>query len=101
MAITHSVFFRLKHGTGSGEEKEFFRKSLDILVPIPGVKDFQVLKQTSTKADFDFGFSMVFENEEAYQAYNNHPDHVRYVEQIWLKEVDSFQEIDHQPLPGF
>lgn len=94
MAITHSVFFNLVHAQGSDEESEFFEKSLELLRLIPGVQGFTVLNQTSPKCDFAFGFSMVFASQSNYDSYNNHPDHARYVSEIWLKEVENFQEID-------
>lgn len=93
--ITHSVFFNLHHAPGSAEEQDFFAKSLRILTPIPGVLDFTVHRQTSPKAPWQFGFSMKFTSQNAYDSYNNHPDHLDYVNSIWLKEVSSFQEIDH------
>ena len=37
---------------------------------------------------------MEFENEILYQQYNSHPDHVYFVQQYWLNEVDDFLEID-------
>lgn len=101
MAITHSVFFNLVHPEGSQEERAFFDKSVKILAPIPGVDGFQVLEQTSQKAPFRFGFSMQFATQKQYDSYNNHPDHVNYVEHIWLSEVSDFQEMDHIPHPDF
>ncbi|QBG49292.1 Dabb family protein [Verrucomicrobia bacterium S94] len=94
--ITHSVFFKLKHPAGSAEEAAFLTEAQKLAV-IPGVGNFQVLKETSPKNDFAYGLTMTFENQAAYDAYNNHPDHVAFVQQIWLKEVEAFQEIDHVP----
>ena len=37
---------------------------------------------------------MVFADQAAYDAYNEHPAHVAFVEQRWQTEVDSFQEYD-------
>ena len=52
----------------------------------------------SPKNDFDFGFSMVFADQAAYDSYNVHPDHVRFVRDRWVPEVESFLEIDYVPL---
>ncbi|WP_348534499.1 Dabb family protein [Pontiella agarivorans] len=94
--ITHSVFFKLKHPSGSAEEAAFLAEAQK-LAAIPGVGTFQVLKETSPKNEFTYGLTMLFKDQAAYEAYNNHPDHVAFVQQIWLNEVETFQEIDHIP----
>jgi hypothetical protein len=38
---------------------------------------------------------MEFADEAAYRAYNDHPDHVAFVEGRWLPEVSDFLEIDY------
>ena len=95
--IRHTVVFSLKHEAGSAEEKAFLDAAL-ILKAIPGVQKFEQLRQVSPKADFDFGFSMEFADPSAYEAYNTHPDHVAFVRDRWMPEVDHFQEIDYLPL---
>ena len=95
--ITHSVFFKLAHENGSVEEAEFLRKAAE-LANIPSVGQFKVLRETSPKNGFDFGLTMVFTDQAAYDAYNNHPDHVAFVQDVWLKDVADFMEIDHVPL---
>ena len=92
--IIHSVFFRLNHESDSEGESSFFKKA-SLLETIPGVTDFKVLKEISPKNPFRFGFSMEFYDQAAYDAYRNHPDHVQFVQQIWLSEVAEFQEIDY------
>jgi hypothetical protein len=39
---------------------------------------------------------MVFANQADYTTYNNHPDHVAFVQNRWLKEVSDFLEIDFE-----
>lgn len=92
--ITHSVFFKLMHKKGSNAETEFLTKGV-ALASLPGVGNFQMLNETSSKNNFDFGFSMTFSSQQAYDAYNAHPEHVYFVQEIWLKEVTEFQEIDY------
>ena len=96
--ITHSVFFTLHHPENSPEEAAFLEDSFQILSTIPGVEQFQVLRETSPKNPYRFGFAMKFENQAAYDDYSAHPDHTAYVENRWLKEVENFQEIDHQKI---
>ncbi len=92
--ITHSVFFRLHHEAGSAAEAKFFAASAP-LASLPTVKNFQRLKQTSTKNNFTHGFSMQFENQKAYEAYDSDPIHAAYVRDIWIPQVADFMEIDH------
>lgn len=92
--IRHTVVFKLKHGIGSKEEQAFFDAS-QVLISIPGVENFEMLVQVSTKNEFDYGFSMEFANQDAYDFYNQHPDHVDYVKNIWKKNVLKFMEIDY------
>jgi|GEM_PF-202533 len=93
-AIKHMVIFDLKHEKGSEEAKRFLQNGVRMLGPIPGVEEFKALNQISPKNDYTYGFSMVFENEQAYENYNNHPVHVDFVENLWKKEVTRFLEID-------
>jgi rhodanese-related sulfurtransferase len=92
--IVHSVFFTLQHEAGSSEEAAFFAKAQK-LVAIPGVENFQVLKEVSPKNPYRFGFSMEFADQADYDGYNTHPDHVSFVQDVWMKEVAEFQEIDY------
>jgi hypothetical protein len=56
------------------------------------------LAQVSPKNDYRFGFSMEFANLAAYDAYNTHPDHVAFVRDRWIPEVEDFLEIDYTKL---
>ena len=68
--IRHTVVFRLKHAKGSVAEKKFLADA-DVLATIPGVKNFEKLRQVSRKNSYAFGFSMEFDNQAAYQARKN------------------------------
>jgi len=57
--IRHTVAFRLRHAAGSAEEAAFLADALR-LNEIPGVQNFERLKQVSDKSEFAFGFSMEF-----------------------------------------
>ncbi|MDF2722303.1 MAG: Dabb family protein [Paenibacillus sp.] len=98
MSIIHSVIFNLKHEPGSADEQRFLQDGREELTSIPTVRSFQVLRQVSPKNDYAFGFSMEFEDEAAYEAYNVHPQHVAFVENRWQKEVTRFLEIDYRAL---
>jgi hypothetical protein len=92
--IRHSVVFTLSHAEGSPEEADFLATAAG-LAAIPGVEEFEILRETSPKNDYRFGISMEFAGPEAYTAYNEHPDHVRFVQERWLPEVTEFLEIDY------
>ena len=96
--IRHTVIFSLTHRPGSVEEQDFLQAARK-LAAIPGVEKFECLRQISPKNTFAFGLSMEFANQRAYDGYNQHPDHVAFVQQRWLKEVTDFLEIDYQLLP--
>ena len=95
--IRHTVAFRLKHAAGSAEEASFLKEAL-VLRKIPSVRNFEQLRQTSPKNDFTFGFSMEFDDQSGYDAYNVHPDHVAFVRDRWVPEVAAFLEIDYTEL---
>ncbi len=93
--IRHSVIFKLKD-TINPEEKQAFFDAVDTLASIQDVKKFEVLKQISAKNKFEYGISMEFDTQEQYDFYSNHPEHVAFVQNFWLKNVDDFLEIDYQ-----
>ena len=95
--IRHTVVFRLKHAKGSAAEKKFLAEA-EVLKKIPGVQKFEKLRQVSKKNGYAFGFSMEFEDATAYQGYNDHPEHVRFVKERWIPEVAEFLEIDYERL---
>jgi hypothetical protein len=95
--IRHTVVFRLRHAKGSSAERDFLAAA-DVLAKIPGVEKFEKLRQVSRKNTYDFGFSMEFSDQAAYDGYNAHPEHVRFVEGRWKPEVAEFLEIDYERL---
>lgn len=76
----------------------FLAEGPRILAAIPGVENFEALRQVSPKNDFAFGFSMEFADQAAYDGYNRHPDHVAFVRDRWVPEVETFLEIDYERL---
>ena len=64
------------------------------LAAIPGVGSFEIAREVSPKNAFDFAVSMIFTDAAAYQAYNQHPAHVAFVQTRWIPEVASFMEHD-------
>jgi Stress responsive A/B Barrel Domain len=95
-SIQHMVIFSLKHARDSQAASTFLKDGKRILSAIPGVTSFQVFSQVSKKNDYDFGFSMVFSGRADYEKYNNHADHVNFVDKRWKTEVSRFLEIDFE-----
>jgi hypothetical protein len=93
--IRHTVAFTLSHDGGSPDEADFLATAAR-LAAIPGVEEFEILRETSPKNEYRFGISMEFADAAAYAAYNEHPDHVRFVQERWLEEVSEFLEIDYE-----
>ena len=94
--IRHTVVFRLKHASGSPAERDFLAAA-QALVTIPGVEKFELLRQVGKKCAYTFGLSMEFADAEVYAHYNDHPAHMRFVQERWLAEVTDFLEIDYVP----
>jgi len=94
--IQHMVIFNLKHQKDSDEARQFIQDGTRILTGIPVVRNFQAFKQVSKKNKYEYGFSMVFTNQNDYTTYNNHPDHESFVQNRWMKEVSDFLEIDFE-----
>jgi len=92
--IRHTVVFSLKHKKDSAEEQAFFAAAKK-LAAIPGVKKFEMLRQTSKKCGFEYGLSMEFADQATYDAYSSHPSHVAFVRDRWIPEVAEFMEIDY------
>jgi hypothetical protein len=91
--IRHTVAFTLSHPEGSPEERDFL-DAAGRLGAIPGVEAFELLAEVSPKNGYRFGISMEFANRAAYDGYNEHPEHVSFVQERWLAEVTDFLELD-------
>jgi len=96
--IRHQVLFSLHAGAQGEAVDRFLADGTRLLTAIPGVRDFRAWKQVSPKNDYDFGFSMDFADQAAYEAYNGHPVHVAFVRDRWVPEVSRFLELDFAPL---
>ena len=89
--IQHTVSFRL---SDSADSKAFWA-GVTTLEAIEGVQDFQTLRQVGSKSSFTHALSMYFDSQDVYDGYNSHPDHVRFVEELWLPNVAEFVELDY------
>ncbi len=94
--IKHTVMFCLKHKLDAPETEIFLQDAQQTLTAIPVVENFQIFRQVSAKNDYQFWFSMEFADQAAYQAYNEHPTHVKFVKERWDTEVTKFLEGDFE-----
>ena len=92
--IQHTAFFKLKHIAGSAAETRFLELALG-LARIPGVHKLECVKQISQKNHFAWGLLMGFDSQADYERYNAHPDHLRFVAEHWVPEVEQFMELDY------
>ena len=92
--IRHTVAFALAHESGSPAERDFLEAARQ-LSSIAGVEAFELLDEVSPKNEYRFGISMEFADRNAYDGYNEHPDHVRFVRDRWVPEVSAFLELDY------
>lgn len=93
--IMHSVIFSFKQSVGEKQQKDFFAAAAD-LAEIPGVKNFELLKQVSVKNNYDYGISMQFGDQASYDNYNNHNAHQLFISDYWIPCIEKFLEIDFE-----
>jgi hypothetical protein len=91
LMIQHTVAFRLHESADQGE----FLARAARLGALPGVRRFQVLRQVGSKNSFTHALSMFFETQGDYDGYNDHPDHVTFVAEVWASDVADFIELDY------
>jgi len=90
--IQHTVTFRLNDGV----DGNWFLDKARELAEIPGILEFEVLEQVGKKAaQFELALSMWFNSADDYAAYNDHPDHVDFVKNVWIPNVAEFLELDY------
>lgn len=95
--IRHSVILKLKNQI-SEQEKQAFFDAVNSLSSLPNVRQFEVLKQISSKNKFEYGISMEFDTQEQYDFYSNHAEHQVFIQNFWMKSVEDFLEIDYELL---
>lgn len=94
--IRHSVILLFKNNLTETEKAAFFEATYQ-LANIEGVEKFEVLNQISPKNKFEYGISMEFADQKAYDFYSNHPHHQAFIDNFWIKSVEDFLEIDYTP----
>ena len=89
--IQHTVAIRFN---ADADVDDFFTRA-SRLAAIDGVRNFEVLRQVGQKNDFTHALSMCFDEQSAYDRYNNDPEHVAFVNDVWVPNVAQFLELDY------
>ena len=55
--------------------------------------DFEVLRQVGHKSEFSHGLSMYFDDDADNDTYLDHPDHLAFVNDVWLPNVADFLDL--------
>jgi heme-degrading monooxygenase HmoA len=93
--IKHTVTFKLKYLKGSEEEGVFLKAATE-LKTIPGIQNFECLRQISVNSHFEYALSMNFDSMETYNTYSEHPEHSAFVRKYWAAYVEDFLELDYE-----
>ena len=94
--LHHSVIFKFKEGTSELRKREFFTAA-NRLSLILDVKHFEILRQPSSKNEFEFGLVIVFNDTPVYQKYTADPELGLSLQNYWLKLQTIFLELDSEP----
>ena len=88
--ICHVVLIRLKAGLGEDAGGRLLERARELLGPIPGVHNLRLGKGLGRKAEVAYPYALVmeFDDEDALQGYQVHPDHQRFVREV----VDPIQD---------
>lgn len=88
--ICHVVLIRLRNEESPEQGDRLVERARDMLAPIPGVRNLRVGRGLGNKAERSYPYALVmeFEDDEALEAYQVHPAHVRFVREV----VDPIQD---------
>lgn len=96
--IRHMVVFNLKYDKDDPRNRGFMETAKKVFAGIPNAQNVMQCYEISPKNGYDYGFSFDFMTPDDYTAYNNHPDHCKFVEERWNNEVTDFMEIDFEEM---
>jgi quinol monooxygenase YgiN len=91
------VMFSLNHASGSLQEKAFLRDART-LQGLPGVENFEVLRQVGEDAPYRFALAMAFADAGALDAYLRNPRHAKFMRERWDREVAEYLAFDCEPI---
>jgi hypothetical protein len=82
--ICHVVLIRLKESASDDDASRLVERAKELLGPIPGVQNLRVGKGLGKKAEVSYPYALVmeFEDDDALEAYQVHPDHQTFVRDV-------------------
>ena len=81
--IFHQVLFRFKPEVTGEQKKVLLESGKKMLESVPEVATLVVGKIAQESSEFSYGLVTGFETEEALQAYRSHPEHQKWLEEIY------------------
>lgn len=70
--IVRTVLFSLNYPIGSPQANKVLRYAQENLTQIPGVEDFQILKQADEKAGAQYRMTLLFPDKASFEFYKRH-----------------------------
>jgi hypothetical protein len=91
--ICHIVLIRLKNA----EKTPFvLEQARTILGSVPGVKNLRVGEAVKPDYSHPIAFVMEFDGQAALEAYQIHPEHVRFRDEVLAPLVDDKRVVDYE-----
>ena len=96
--ICHVVLIRLKAEVSPADTESFMVEARNVLGPIPGVRNFKVGKGLGVKAEVSYPIALVmeFDDDDALEAYQVHPAHQHFVNDVVGPIQDDKQVYDYR-----
>ncbi len=81
--IFHQVIFKFRPEAGEEQRKALLESGRRMLESIPVVATMLVGKVAQEGSEFPYGLVAGFESEEALEAYRSHPEHRKWLEEVY------------------
>ena len=91
--ICHVVLIRLKD---AGKTAYVLEQARDVLGSVPGVKNLRVGEGIKSDTTHPIAFVMEFDDDAALEAYQVHPEHVRFRDELLSPLVDDKLVVDYK-----
>ncbi len=87
--IFHQVLFEFQPQVSEEQKKAVLESGKKMLESIPEVASVVVGKVTRGSSDFSYGLVTGFKSEEDLQTYRSHPEHSKWLEEIYRPAISS------------
>ena len=97
--ITRTVLFSLKYPIGSPEANKVLQYAQENLTQIPGVADFQILKQVEQSSGYQYRMTVLLPDSASYALYKRHVLRQRVFQELQkhqtIHNVYDFETFDY------